>query len=110
MNDPVIGSVGAAAYTVPADAPEADGTLSWDATTLVLARVRAGGEEGIGWTYGAAASAALIGGQLASVVRGRPAMDVVPAVSRVGPARYQLPPSRQPGRVSPPMGARTSPE
>ena len=76
MNDPVIGSVGAAAYTVPTDAPEADGTLSWDATTLVLARVRAGGEEGIGWTYGAAASAALISGQLASVVRGRPAMDV----------------------------------
>ena len=65
MNDPVIGSVGAAAYTVPTDAPEADGTLSWDATTLVLARVRAGGEAGLGWTYGAAASAALIGGTLA---------------------------------------------
>ena len=55
MNDPVIGSVGAAACTVPTDAPEADGTLSWDATTLVLARVCAGREKGIGWTYGAAA-------------------------------------------------------
>ncbi len=100
MNDPVIGSVGAAAYTVPADAPEADGTLSWDATTLVLARVRAGGQEGIGWTYGAAASAALIGGQLASVVRGRPAIDVggcseamiraVRNVTRPGVAGYAI--------------------
>ena len=100
MNDPVIGSVGAAAYTVPTDAPEADGTLSWDATTLVLARVFAGGQEGIGWTYGAAASAALISGQLARVVRGRPAMDVggcsdamiraVRNVTRPGVAGYAI--------------------
>ena len=100
MNDPVIGSVGAAAYTVPTDAPEADGTLSWDATTLVLARVGAGGQEGIGWTYGAAASAALIGGQLASVVRGQPAIDVagcseamiraVRNVTRPGVAGYAI--------------------
>ena len=100
MNDPVIGSVGAAAYTVPTDAPEADGTLSWDATTLVLARVGAGGQEGIGWTYGGAASAALISGQLASVLRGRPAIDVagcsetmiraVRNVTRPGVAGYAI--------------------
>ena len=94
MNDPVIGSVGAAAYTVPTDAPEADGTLSWDATTLVLARVRAGGEEGIGWTYGAAASAALISGQLASVVRGRPAHGRGRLQRRDDPGRAQRHPAR----------------
>ena len=27
----------ARAYTVPTDAPEADGTLSWEATTIVIA-------------------------------------------------------------------------
>jgi hypothetical protein len=52
MNDPAVESVTAAAYTLPTDAPEADGTLAWDSVTLVLAQVRAGGEQGIGWTYG----------------------------------------------------------
>src|SRR6202012_3669857 len=56
-SDPLIESVEAAAYKIPADAPEGDGTLAWDATTMVLARVRAGDTEGIGWTYGSAAAA-----------------------------------------------------
>jgi hypothetical protein len=56
MNDPAIESVAAEVYTVPTDAPEGDGTLTWDATTLVLARVvQADGVEGLGWTYGAPA-------------------------------------------------------
>ena len=37
MNDPAIESVAAEVYTVPTDAPEGDGTLTWDATTLVPA-------------------------------------------------------------------------
>jgi hypothetical protein len=41
MNDPAIESVAAEVYTVPTDAPEGDGTLTWDATTLVLACWRA---------------------------------------------------------------------
>ena len=52
MNDPAIESVAAEVYTVPTDAPQADGTLTWDSTTLVLARVQAGGVGGLGWTYG----------------------------------------------------------
>ena len=60
MNDPAVESVTAAAYTLPTDAPEADGTLAWDSVTLVLAHVRAGGEQGIGWTYGPAACAGII--------------------------------------------------
>jgi hypothetical protein len=55
--DPLTESVEAAAYKIPADAPEGDGTLAWDATTMVLARVRVGDTEGIGWTYGSAAAA-----------------------------------------------------
>ena len=76
MNDPAIESVAAEVYTVPTDAPEGDGTLTWDATTLVLARVQADGVEGLGWTYGAPACESVITGMLAGVVRGRPALDV----------------------------------
>ena len=39
-------------YTVPTDAPEGDGTLTWDATTIVLVEARGGGTTGTGWTYG----------------------------------------------------------
>ena len=76
MTDAAIESVSAAAYTMPTDATEADGTLAWDSVTLVLAQVRAGGEQGLGWTYGSPAYAAVISGMLAGVVRGRPALDV----------------------------------
>jgi L-alanine-DL-glutamate epimerase-like enolase superfamily enzyme len=100
MNDPVVASVAAEVYTVPTDAPEGDGTLTWDSTTLVLARVQAGGVEGLGWTYGAPACAAVIAGMLADVVRGRPALDVpghheamvraVRNVTRPGVAGYAI--------------------
>jgi hypothetical protein len=40
-----------AAYTIPTDAPEADGTYSWDKTTLVLVEVASGDEHGLGYTY-----------------------------------------------------------
>ena len=40
---PVVEQLAARAFTVPTDAPEADGTFSWDATTVVLVEARAGG-------------------------------------------------------------------
>jgi hypothetical protein len=43
-----IGEVHASAYTIPTDAPESDGTLEWNATTLVLVQVEAGGRTGLG--------------------------------------------------------------
>jgi L-alanine-DL-glutamate epimerase-like enolase superfamily enzyme len=39
------------AYTIPTDAPEADGTFRWDATTLVIVELDAGEARGIGYTY-----------------------------------------------------------
>jgi len=33
-------------YTVPTDGPEADGTLAWDATTVVIAEVSSGSATG----------------------------------------------------------------
>ncbi|WP_175442384.1 enolase C-terminal domain-like protein [Humibacillus sp. DSM 29435] len=79
MTDATIDSVEVSAYTVPTDAPEADGTISWDSTTLVLVRARSGTTEGIGWTYGPSACATLIKNKLAGLVRRRNAMDVTGA-------------------------------
>jgi len=76
---PAITGVDAAVFTVPTDAPEADGTLAWDATTMVLVTAQAGNEHGIGWTYGAAAARWVVADQLAPVVVGRSALDVAGA-------------------------------
>jgi L-alanine-DL-glutamate epimerase-like enolase superfamily enzyme len=75
MVDTPIESVEASVYTVPTDAPEADGTLSWDSTTMVLVQARAGSQCGTGWTYGSPACAGVVAGKLAAVVRGRDPMD-----------------------------------
>ncbi|MET9762276.1 enolase C-terminal domain-like protein [Streptomyces sp. NPDC006372] len=61
---------------MPTDAPEADGTLSWDSTTLVLATVRCGPVTGIGYTYAPAAAARIIDDLLAGIVVGSPVLDV----------------------------------
>ena len=63
-----------ASYTVPTDGPEADGTLSWDSTTIVVVHAHAGGEWGVGYTYCDAAAATLVHSKLAGVVEGRDAM------------------------------------
>jgi L-alanine-DL-glutamate epimerase-like enolase superfamily enzyme len=73
---PVVAGVDTAVFTVPTDAPEADGTLSWDSTTLVLATVRCGDVTGLGYTYTPAATARVIEDLLADVVTGSPALDV----------------------------------
>jgi L-alanine-DL-glutamate epimerase-like enolase superfamily enzyme len=64
------------AARVPTDAPESDGTLAWDATTIVLVRVRAGATTGIGWTYADAATAAVIMGTLRDNVLGADPADI----------------------------------
>ena len=38
-------------FTVPTDAPEADGTCTWDQTTMVLVQLQAANQIGIGYTY-----------------------------------------------------------
>lgn len=76
MNESAVESLEVAVYRVPTDAPEADGTLSWDATTMVLVAACHGRVRGTGWTYGPAACARIIGDQLAEVVLGRDALDV----------------------------------
>ena len=82
VHDTPIGAVRARAYTIPADAPEADGTMAWTSTTMVTVEVEAGGRTGFGYTYGAGVAATLVAGKLAEVLSGRNAMDV-PAAWRV---------------------------
>ena len=65
-----------AAFTVPTDAPEADGTLAWSETAMVVVRVTAAGQAGLGWTYASPAAQSVVTGMLAGVVDGRDAMDV----------------------------------
>jgi len=73
---PVVQEITAAVYVIPTDAPEADGTLAWDQTTMVLASARAGLFSGLGWSYAAAAAQGVITHVLAGVVTGRSALDV----------------------------------
>ncbi|WP_446220399.1 enolase C-terminal domain-like protein [Micromonospora sp. IBHARD004] len=69
----------AAAYQVPTDAPEGDGTLAWDSTTMVLVRAEADGQVGVGWTYGPTAVVPVVTDLLAPVVA-ELEPDDVPAV------------------------------
>lgn len=69
-----IDDVAVASYTIPTDAPESDGTLAWNRTTIVIATVRAAGIRGLGYTYADTATAALIYDALREVVTGMDAM------------------------------------
>jgi len=45
-----IDAVTAAAYRIPTDSPEADGTTTWDSTTMIVVRAHADGLVGAGCT------------------------------------------------------------
>jgi L-alanine-DL-glutamate epimerase-like enolase superfamily enzyme len=74
-DSPAVEGVTAAAYEIPTDQPEADGTLAWSSTTMVVAHVTGGGRTGIGYTYAAAACQPLIEGPLAAAISGRSVLD-----------------------------------
>lgn len=62
--------------TIPTDAPEADGTIAWDKTTMVLVTARSGDTTGLGWTYGPPACADIVSGLFRPLVVGTDAMSV----------------------------------
>lgn len=64
------------AYTVPTDAPESDGTFEWNATTLVIAELFAGGAMGLGYTYADTSTAVFVRDRLGPVVCGLDAMGI----------------------------------
>ena len=79
-------SLEVAAFTIPTDEPESDGTLAWDSTTMIVAEVRGGGAAGLGYTYGSKAVAELIEDQLLEVVQFRDALDTGGAWLAMGAA------------------------
>ena len=64
------------AYTVPTETPEADGTLAWNDTTLVLVRVHACGVTGLGYSFADIASANLIDAHLKGNVIGHNCLNI----------------------------------
>ena len=65
-----IDAVEVMAATVPTDAPESDGTLAWNETTIVVVEIRAGDILGVGYTYTHPAAAMVIRDTLAPMVEG----------------------------------------
>jgi len=57
-------------YTIPTDAPEADGTFAWDSTSMVLVQLQCGEVEALGYTYADAGTAAATHKLLHSIVLG----------------------------------------
>lgn len=41
-----------AAYNIPCDSPESDGTLQWESTTLILVTLQSENKIGLGFSYG----------------------------------------------------------
>ncbi|MBS1583984.1 MAG: mandelate racemase [Bacteroidetes bacterium] len=76
----LIQDLSVSAYTVPTDGPEADGTIAWNSTTIVIVKLRAGGKEGIGYTYAHATASQVIGQLLKPIVIGKDAMSI-PAIN-----------------------------
>ena len=72
---PAIDLFEAAAYEIPTDRHESDGTLEWDRTTLIVVTVGAGGVRGIGYSYASAAAALVATETLAPRVVGGDAFD-----------------------------------
>lgn len=73
---PLIDNIEARVYVVPTDLPEADGTISWDSTTLVLVQVSAADTIGTGWTYGSSACKLIVDDLLSPLLLNGDALDV----------------------------------
>jgi L-alanine-DL-glutamate epimerase-like enolase superfamily enzyme len=65
-----------AAYKIPTEQPESDGTLEWDSTTLVTVELHSEGQRAIGYTYADVATGKLIEEKLAPIVRGCDVMTI----------------------------------
>jgi L-alanine-DL-glutamate epimerase-like enolase superfamily enzyme len=81
-----VDGVRVAVYTVPTDEPESDGTATWDATTIVVVEVSAGGETGLGYTYAPPAAGLVVEDTLTEVVTGLDAFATGEAWAAMGAA------------------------
>jgi L-alanine-DL-glutamate epimerase-like enolase superfamily enzyme len=74
--DTAVDRLSVSGYTIPTDDVESDATLAWSSTTVVVVSAAAGGEVGLGYTYGDVAVARLVESVLADAVAGSDAMLV----------------------------------
>lgn len=74
--DATIDRISVSAYRIPTDYPESDGTLEWNATTMVGVETSAANRTGIGYTYADRSTALLVKDLLAPLIDGRDAMSV----------------------------------
>lgn len=70
LSAPKVTKAEVSVYTMPTDAPEADGTFAWDSTTLVLVELEAGDVRALGYSYTHAAAALIARDLLKSFVLG----------------------------------------
>ncbi len=63
-----------AAYAIPTDGHESDGTLEWDSTTIVVVHAHAADEAGLGYTYAPAAAGKLVEKKLVPLAEGADAL------------------------------------
>lgn len=73
-------------YTVPTDQPEADGTLAWTSTTLVVVEVHAAGQTGLGWSYAAAAAKGVVDDTFRPIVLASDPLSVTATHDRLAAA------------------------
>lgn len=79
--DATVTRLDVSAYRVPLPSAESDGTLTWEAVTVVVVMAEGAGTAGLGWTYAPAATAGLVTELLRPVVIDGPVLDV--------PAQYR---------------------
>jgi L-alanine-DL-glutamate epimerase-like enolase superfamily enzyme len=70
-----IGDTSATAYTIPTDAPEADGTFAWSSTTMIVVEIACDGQRGLGYTYSHTTAAPLARELMMAHVAGRSPFD-----------------------------------
>lgn len=63
-----------AAYRIPTDQPESDGTLEWSATTIVVVEALCEGVRGLGYTYAGRGAASVVEDTLRPAVLGGSAL------------------------------------
>jgi L-alanine-DL-glutamate epimerase-like enolase superfamily enzyme len=71
-----ITEVQVSAYTIPTDFPESDGTLEWNATTIVLVEISSGSTCGLGFTYGDLSAARIVDRVLSPLLLGQDPMAI----------------------------------
>ena len=76
QSDNAIAKVDVSACTIPTDAPEGDGTLQWDSTTLIVCEIHAANQVGLGYTYGNQATAYVADHLAGKCLLHRSALDI----------------------------------